>query len=77
MTIASEMIEELAPWMTGDLAQYLEAIGSMWEQIEQFTLDDPNDDGSGAWTILLDVDRCPTDGLPFLAQWNGEQSSRG
>jgi len=77
MSIATEMRAELYPWLTGDLGLYSDAICSMWAQLEQYIDDDPYGDGSGGWSNLLDVDRCPFEALPYLAQWNGEQIRSG
>ena len=47
----------------------------MFSQVELYALD-TEDDFEG-WTILLDVDRCPREALPYLAQYVGERLPMG
>jgi Phage tail protein (Tail_P2_I) len=44
------------------------AIGTMYQLIEDYVRDSP--DGPG-WSALMDLDRCPTEALPWLAQFAG------
>lgn len=46
----------------------INAIGSMYELVEDWVRDTP--DGPG-WSLLLDLDRCPDEALPWLAQFAG------
>lgn len=71
MTIAVDWPEQLAPWMTSDLADFVAAVASMWDQIEIFD-DDPANDVI-AWQRLFDVDTAPMFVLPWLAQLVGER----
>jgi hypothetical protein len=50
------------------LAIYINAIGTMYELVEDWVRDTP--DGPG-WSVLLDVNRCSDDVLPWLAQFAG------
>lgn len=45
------------------------AVASMFDQIETYARDQA--DGTPGWGILLDVDRCPEEALPWLAQFVG------
>jgi hypothetical protein len=45
------------------------SIASMFDQIEMYARD--QEDGTPGWGILLDVDRCPIEALPWLAQFVG------
>jgi hypothetical protein len=77
-TISDELKNDLAPQLTGDLSTYFDALGSMFTQVEVYTLDDPTGDGTGGWCILLDVDRTPYPyGTAYLAQWVGESLPAG
>jgi hypothetical protein len=47
---------------------YVNAIGQMFQLIEDLVRD--SDAGPG-WSLLLDLDRCPDEALPWLAQFVG------
>lgn len=51
------------------LFQYTAAIASMEDQVDTYASD--TDDGRPGWSNLLDVDRCPSEALPWLAQFLG------
>lgn len=72
MTVAVDWPLQLQPWWTDDLAGYIDAVASMWEQIEPFIEDDPLND-IVAWQRLFDVDLAPLFALPWLAQCVGER----
>jgi hypothetical protein len=72
MTIYDDWAEQLAPWMTPDLDNFIRAISGMWSQIEVYIDDDPDND-IVAWQPLLDIDIAPLGGLPYLAQYVGER----
>jgi hypothetical protein len=67
--VAGERI--LGPGGGDDLLAHARAIGLMFSQVEAFAAD--LYDGTPGWSVMLDVDRCPTEGLPYLAQWVGER----
>jgi hypothetical protein len=50
------------------LLTYCNAIGSMYQLVDDWVRDTP--DGPG-WSLLLDLDRCPAVALPWLAQLVG------
>lgn len=52
-----------------DLLQYVGAMASMFDQIEQYVRDQP--DGTPGWGILLDPDRCPSEALGWLGNFVG------
>jgi hypothetical protein len=72
MTIYEDWSEQLTPWMTDDLDTFVAAISSMWESVEVFIEDDPDND-IVAWQTLFDVDIAPLIALPWLAQTVGER----
>lgn len=51
------------------LLKWLDGIGQILQRITDLADDTPA--GDPGWSILLDVDRCPTYALPWLAQWVG------
>jgi hypothetical protein len=65
------LLDAFEPWMTYDLEPYLTSIGEMFTEYEEFAAD--LDDGTPGWVTWLDPDRCPSVGLPFLAQIVGER----
>lgn len=71
MSIATDWPQQLTPWITDELADYVAAIASMWQQVELFD-DDPANDIVG-WQALFDVDVAPMLALPWLAQCVGER----
>jgi hypothetical protein len=76
MSIADDWLEQLQPWMTLDLYDFVSAIASMWQEAEQYYLDDP-DNGVVGWQPLWDVTIAPSGGLPWLAQVVGERLPSG
>lgn len=56
------------------LEDYLRTIGEMFTEVELYAFDTDEEEG---WTILLDVDRCPYEALPYLAQYVGERLPPG
>lgn len=73
-TFASRLYGMLAPLAQYDpsygwsLLIFVNAIGSMFELVEEWVRD--SEDGPG-WSLLLDLDRCPPEALPWLAQFVG------
>jgi hypothetical protein len=52
------------------LALYLGSFGQTMQQIDDWVRDDI-ETGIPGWAILLDVDRCPIEALPWLGQFVG------
>lgn len=71
MSIANDLVEAFRPWMTDDLRDYLEAMGSMFSETELYAISEEDDELG--WMILFDPDLCPPQALPYLAQYVGEQ----
>lgn len=71
MTIATDWPTQLQPIWTDDLADYVAAIATMWDEVEQYGADASNDVVS--WQALFDVDIAPFKGLPWLAQCVGDR----
>lgn len=70
---------QMGPWRDADLAlglsgkgypllTFMDAISSQYAVTEAYTRDDATHVG---WGQLLDVNVCPTDALPWLAQFSG------
>lgn len=72
--IREDLSAALVPWMTPDLQVYLEAVSSMFDEVELYSADTDVFEG---WSILLDPDRCPVEVLPYLAQYVGERLPAG
>jgi Phage tail protein (Tail_P2_I) len=71
MTFTQDLLDALAPMMyaeaqTGNaLTDYLSGLGLEFELVESWVSDTDTDIG---WSLLLDIDRCPPEALPWLAQ---------
>jgi hypothetical protein len=66
-----DMLEPLAeqdPQAGWSLLILCNAIGVPYQLVEDWVRDTP--DGPG-WSLLMDVDRCPSEALPWLAQFAG------
>lgn len=74
--IYADWSEQLQPWWTSDLDDYIQAITSMWDIVEQFIEDDPDND-IVAWQALFDVDLVPLVAAPWLAQCVGDRVPTG
>lgn len=72
---AKRLYQALSPIAAADqqegfpLATYLGALGSMFQEVEDYAADGPN--GETGWSIMLDIDRIPDKGLAYLAQYVG------
>ena len=80
-SFTDNLIQQFEPWLSGDLVTYLRALAAMFAEIEQWAFatngagdEEWEDDG---YTILVDPDRCPDKGLPWLAQFVGERLPAG
>jgi hypothetical protein len=69
-SFAQRAFDAMEPVHTDDLAIYLGALGTIFQEIEDYAAD--TDDGVG-WSILVDLERAPFKGLPWLAQFKGVQ----
>jgi hypothetical protein len=58
-------LDEQVSW---SLLIYLNALGQMFQQLEDWLRDQPDAPG---WSLLLDLERCPDEALPWLAQFVG------
>jgi hypothetical protein len=73
-TFAARLYGMLAPLAQNDpsygwsLLILNNAIGVMYQLVEDWVRDTP--DGPG-WSLLMDLDRCPPEALPWLAQFAG------
>lgn len=73
MAILDDLLDGLAPIMTPALNIYCQAIAAMFPG-EAYWLDWTDDDDveHPGWSIIFDVDNCPSEALPYLAQIVGE-----
>jgi hypothetical protein len=73
-TFAARLYAMLAPLATQDedtgwsLLTYMNALGVMFQLVEDWVRD--SEQGPG-WSLLLDIERCPPEALPWLAQFSG------
>lgn len=73
-TFAARLYGMLAPLAQHDdqagfsLLILANAIGTMYQLVEDLVRDTPEGPG---WSMLVDLDRCPDDALPWLAQFVG------
>jgi hypothetical protein len=74
--VADNWLEQLQPWLSPDLQDFVNAVSTMWAQVETYAFDDP-DDGRVGWQALWDVDIAPPEALPWLAQIVGERLPSG
>ena len=79
-SFAARLYTMLAPLATEDfdnawsLLIYCNAIGVMFQLIEDIVRDTPEGPG---WSALLDLDRCPDQALPWLGQFIGVRIPAG
>lgn len=79
-TFSERLYGMLAPLARTDpdnawsLLLYINAIGEMFQLVEDLVRDTP--DGPG-WSVLLDLDRCPVEALPWLGQFVGVRIPTG
>jgi hypothetical protein len=73
-TFTQGIVASHEAWITPDLTNYLTALGSIFEQVWSLVVDQGDPDTSGfepGYSDLLNVSTCPTQYLPYLAQFNG------
>jgi hypothetical protein len=65
-----DYITAVVPDTNGDLATYVGALGDvLFQEVDDYAAEGPN--GERGWSILLDIDRIPDKGLPWIAQFVG------
>jgi hypothetical protein len=74
MSLADDLVDSFAPWLTADLEDYLRSIGTMFQEVELLT---GMGDEDFAYMELLDPDSTPEQALAWLAQWVGERLPKG
>lgn len=83
-TAAEEAYESMGPWAEQDTADerydllvYLEGVfgGSRLQDLNDIVRDGPN--GEPGWSSVLDLERAPSDWLPWLAQLGGARVLAG
>jgi hypothetical protein len=74
MSVLDDLRYSLAPITTPAFDEYLQAIAAMFGQVESYSLDTVDGDGNElpGYGIVFDVDLCPVEALPYLAQFVGE-----
>jgi hypothetical protein len=73
-TIGSLFQDRLLVYSTPDLDDYALTIGEMLDEFDAYV---GLEDEELGWSRLLDVDECPVNGLPYLAQFLGENLPAG
>lgn len=73
-TPADRIKTAMAPIVNDDFAIFIEAVCEPLTELDSLARD--SDDGIG-WSALLDLDRIPDKGLPWLAQFVGVQTIIG
>jgi hypothetical protein len=80
-SVALEMYPSIpGPWRVGDEARgwatlhLCQAIGLQQQVVHDIAID--TEDGHVAWSVLLNVERCPDWALPWLAQFRGVRIPR-
>jgi hypothetical protein len=79
-TFAGRLYDSLAPLAKADpenqwaLLILCNAIGAMYQLIEDLVRDTPEGPG---WSLLLDLNRCPPEALPWLGQFAGVRTLPG
>lgn len=73
-TVGTLLAQQMGVYMTPDLQDYLNAIGAMYEEVDELAGILAEDEG---WSILLDPDLCPVRALPYLAMYVGERLPEG
>jgi hypothetical protein len=76
-TYADRIISELSVVTDGnpDFQVYISSLAQMFEEITSYARD--TDNGQVGWSVALDLNRIPTTGLPWLAQFVGAQTIQG
>lgn len=77
-SFAQEILDTLTPMLydpaTAPLTSYVEGLSSVFQLIEDWASDT---DTAVGWSLLVDVDRCPSEALPWLAQLVGVRLTGG
>lgn len=76
-TYAKNIIDELAIATDGNPAfqTYIAGLAQLFEQVTLYARD--TDDEVVGWSLVLDINRIPGEGLPWLAQFVGVQTIEG
>jgi hypothetical protein len=72
--ITEDFLEEMAPYLTPDLAEYLEVFGEMFDELDAYA---GLRSEEASWQVLLSAKNCPAGALPYLAQYRGETLPAG
>lgn len=78
--MGANLINALQPWMTDQLAWWIDAMGSMFDPVYSLVYDVGVDGTTGfvpGYGTLLDPRTCPVSDLPYLAQFVGVQIPPG
>lgn len=68
--MAQEVLDQIVERLrTIDLVTYVEGLAVPFQLVEDWASD--TDDGETGWSLLVDVDRCPVEALPWLGQFVG------
>lgn len=67
-------VERLEPWLTPDLARYVDSVGEVFQRILELAEEEGNQGEAGwkpGWEKLLNPATCPSYALNYLAQFVG------
>jgi hypothetical protein len=70
-----EPVSKPDPALGWPLLAYINAMGEMFQPAADLIENGPN--GEPGWSIILDIDRIPDEGLPYLAQYLGMHFYQG
>jgi hypothetical protein len=68
-TFPDPIIDAMNVVMTDDFMIYIRAVGEMFKEVEFLARDTLN--GEVGWSVLVDLNRIPNKGLPYIAQFLG------
>jgi hypothetical protein len=76
---AARLFEQLLPFQSidelGHLWALCDGIYAMFQQVEELTAE--RDDGLHGWANMVDINKCPSQYLPWLAQFVGAEVKLG
>lgn len=80
VSFADDLNAQLGPWQTPSLTIFADALAVMFQPVADLIYDqgeDGDEDFLCGWGILLDVDACKPEHLPYLGQFVGVQVTPG
>jgi len=75
LLFSEPIIDAMEVVMTDDLTTYINSLAQMFEEVEDLARDAAN--GAVGWSSIVDLDRIPNKGLPYIAQFLGTGTVQG